>query len=495
MRGTFLLLIIILLRSLVVSAQGLNNLWLAGYENPHGTPVGGLTINFVTGTPNIYEENRLLNFSGTNAIISDLGGNYLFASNGVFIENSNNDTMINGSGLNPSPWTSLNAYYGLTLTQGNLIIPVPLDSSKYYLFHLTIDDYGSTNASLFLYYSTIDMSLQGGLGEVIQKNVILLNDSLVCGKITACKHSNGRDWWLVCHQNNTNLFYKFLITPYTILGPYSQSIGEVRKAYLGQSKFSQDGKLFAYYDPGYGDLDIFDFDRCSGTFSLKAHVDINDSSIVGGVEFSPNSSLLYVSSNNYIYQFDLTVSNISSTLDTIAAWDGYYSPSPPFASTFYLAQLALDGKIYLTCGNSTVDMHVINNPNIKGDSSGVCQHCIHLPRYNGFTIPNYPNYFLGSESGSVCDSLIGVNDLTSKTISISIFPNPVEHQNFSVSYPVSSSTSILDIYNVNGNKVATYLLPQWSSFQRIEIPNLVSGVYMVKLTNSEYSGSTKFFIY
>lgn len=153
----------------ITFGQAINNLWLAGYENPLGTPAGGLTINFINGMPDIYEENRLLNFTGTNGVMSDAAGNYLFASNGIFIENANHDTMVNGSGLNPSAWTNTRLYDGLTLTQGNLIIPVPNDNTKYYLFHLTIDDYGITNASFFLYYSIIDMSLQGGLGEVVQK--------------------------------------------------------------------------------------------------------------------------------------------------------------------------------------------------------------------------------------------------------------------------------------------------------------------------------------
>ncbi len=478
----------------ITFAQGINNLWLAGYENPFGTPVGGLTLNFSNGIPNIYTEDRLLNFCETNCIISDSAGNYLFASNGIFIENSVHDTMVNGSGLNPGPWTNTRLNKGLTLPQGNLVIPFPNEHFKYYLFHETIDDYGNTYGALNLYFTIIDMSLQGGLGEVIQKNVILLNDTLVNGKLNACKHANGRDWWLICHQLNSNLFYKYLITPYGIQGPYLQSIGAVRLSRLGQNKFSLDGKLFAYYDPDGGDLDIFDFDRCNGVFTLKEHVDINDSVFGGGVEFSPNSLVLYVSSLLNIYQFDMMAADISASMDTVAVWDGTYSPSPPFATTFYLSQLAPDGKIYISCGNSTLVMHVINHPDILGDSCNVCQHCIQLPRYNAWTVPNYPNYFLGSEPGSICDSLISVNDLIARKISISVYPNPVENQSFSISYPVTSSTSTLEIYNVDGKKVAIYSLPQWSSFQRIELPELSGGIYVARIQNDEYSSDVKFIV-
>ena len=38
-----------------------------------------------------------------------------------------------------------------------------------------------------------------------------------------------------------------------------------------------------------------------------------------------------------------------------------------------------------------------------------------LPTYNGLTIPNFPNYFLGALIGSSCDSLSSsLNDLSGK---------------------------------------------------------------------------------
>lgn len=64
------------------------------------------------------------------------------------------------------------------------------------------------------------MNLNGGLGSVISKNYILINDSMNVGKIAACKHGNGRDWWIVIHRVNTNRFFKFLLTPYGFTGPF-----------------------------------------------------------------------------------------------------------------------------------------------------------------------------------------------------------------------------------------------------------------------------------
>ena len=56
------------------------------------------------------------------------------------------------------------------------------------------------------------MSANGGLGEVIQKNVQLHNYKSADG-LTAIKHGNGRDWWIINRRwnNINNTFYKYLI--------------------------------------------------------------------------------------------------------------------------------------------------------------------------------------------------------------------------------------------------------------------------------------------
>ena len=47
-----------------------------------------------------------MEFYATNAVMSDKSGNLLFYTNGVYIANVNNDTMLNGAGLNPGPFTN-----------------------------------------------------------------------------------------------------------------------------------------------------------------------------------------------------------------------------------------------------------------------------------------------------------------------------------------------------------------------------------------------------
>lgn len=77
----------------------------------------------------------------------------------------------------------------------------------------------------------------------------------------------------------------------------------------------------------------------------------------------------------------------------IAIYDGSVSPFP---TPFLTAQLAPDGKIYINSPNGNNVLHVIHEPNLKGDSCHVEQNGIHLPTYNFASMPNFPNYRLGA---------------------------------------------------------------------------------------------------
>ncbi|MBK6643050.1 MAG: hypothetical protein IPG39_18365 [Bacteroidetes bacterium] len=141
------------------------------------------------------------------------------------------------------------------------------------------------------------------------------------------------------------------------------------------------------------DLDILVSTRCTGMLSNPESIIINDSTTAVGVAFLSKLAVFYVSSTNYVYQFDVTAANIMSTKTTVAVWDGFYSPNPPFATKFDIAQLAPDGKIYIATGNSTLHLHVINQPDSAGLACDLVQHGVPLPAYNFNSLPNHPNYF------------------------------------------------------------------------------------------------------
>ncbi|MDQ3049346.1 MAG: hypothetical protein M3Q95_00525, partial [Bacteroidota bacterium] len=186
---------------LVLNAQnqGLNNLWYLGYSSWAGSPYGGIEIDFISGTPVINYFSRPMDLNRTHSNISDASGNMLFYTNGYYIADATNDTMQNGTGIGPTNF--INVWpEGLVIPQACLIIPKPGSSNLFYLFHNTLDNPPAYNKSHYLYLSVIDMNGNGGLGSVILKNQILIQDTLNPGKITAVKHANGRDWWVTCQR-------------------------------------------------------------------------------------------------------------------------------------------------------------------------------------------------------------------------------------------------------------------------------------------------------
>jgi len=469
-------------------SQGIDNIWLMGYDTWAGPPWGSITWDFGINPVSILLQNRKMCFDATNASISDKNGNILFYTNGIWVANSNNDTMLSGSGFNPGTLTTQSYQYGLPLPQATLIVPFPEDSTKYYIFHETINNQ-TLGYPTEIKFSVVDMTLDNGLGGLAIKNNLLYADTIAGCELTATKHGNGRDWWLMQHKLNSDLFYTFLITPSGITGPFYQHIGVTRLTGY-QSSFSKDGKYFASYN-NTDDVEIFYFDRCTGLLSNYIHVAINDSMVGGGIAFSPNGRYLYASSSLYVYQFDLQATNVAASMQTVAVWDGTYSPNPPFATTFLLMQRAPDGKIYISCQNSTLVMHVINYPDSAGLACDLQQHSIPLPAYNAFSIPNYPNYFLGRDIGSPCDSLTAINDNVNNAIPIRINPNPAQN-NFYLNYEIPyGKTAAATIYNTLGDEVMRKALYWYFGYLQIDCSSLSNGVYFIKVEGKGVSGNAK----
>jgi len=464
-------------------AQGVNNFFLMGYSNDAGIPLGGTNIDFISGTPDIYYQYRDIGFSRANANISSSSGELLFSTNGAWVADAFGDTMQNGTGLSPSNYsTTYNE--GLHTPQDVLIIPVPSSPSRHYLFHGTFDDFAGSFAQ-YLYVSEIDLNMNGGLGSVVSKNTVLINDTLNIGKIGGVRHANGRDWWVFCHKQFTNIYFRVLVAPFGIQGPFQQSVGVLRHADGGQVCFSPNGDRFAYYYGAEDDLEIFDFDRCTGLLSNPIHIAIDDYNQMGGVAFSPSGQFLYVSSVMDVYQYDVTVADIAGTMVHLGSWDGFYSPSPPFATVFDIAQLAPDGKIYISTGNSTFHLHVINEPDLPGSACDFQQHAIELPTYNFNSLPNHPNYHLGPVDGSVCDSLginVGLRVLDSaRTATVLASPNPTAGSG-TLRYPAQAKAGVMEIRDLTGRLVLRERLPQWSTIHNVDLENEAPGLYNVSLS-------------
>jgi len=399
-------------------------IWHFGGPSPYAS-----IFDFNYSNDSIYTINASISIGDFNASICDKNGRLFMASNGNVIIDSTGNIMQNGDSINPGFIRDLHPS-DYPLYQGGLILPQPDEDSLFQFFHLWGDTGGVTNQIEKLYLTTINKNLNNGKGGVLQKNIPILEDTLFNAAITACKHANGIDWWIIQPEVYSNGIYRFLLTKDSLYGPYHQQIGQTfDRAAQSQATFSPDGTKYAIYST-YFDLDIFDFDRCTGLFSNYQHIPIQDSADVvggpqgGGVIFSPSSQYLYVSSRFMVYQFDMQATNITTSKDTVAIYDGSYQNISPFVDPnwFFLGTLAPNGKIYIKTYN-THYLHVIHHPDSAGTASNLVQHEILISTGIKGGMPNFPHYRTPPLPSGACDSVTAVAAVT-KQQAIDLYPNP-----------------------------------------------------------------------
>jgi hypothetical protein len=467
-----------------IFAQGYNHTWLLGYW-PYNYDKGRMTFDSMNYTYNI--ETRKMMFNGTQATISDAQGNFLMSSNGVWIANANNDTMLNGDSLNPG--SNVNSWpNGILNTYANIILPYPGDSAKYILFHHTDTVYGNTYITKELFYSIIDITLDSGKGVVISKNQIALQDTLSWG-IAACKHANGIDWWVVVKKDNDDQILTLLLSKNGVSNYTIQKLNYLpyHLENINQLTFSQKGDkiIFTTYDnPTLKNcsLVICDFNRCTGIFSNTTLIPLSNNLYLWGLAFSASGNYAYACSSQNIFQVNTTTLQV----DTVAWYDGFSFPLPGAATTFWNMYLAANGKIYITSGNGVQHLHEMNYPDSAGLKCDVQQHSIFMGIWHFRTVPNHPNYYLGCDTTLGCGCATGVQENYALK-KLNIYPNP-SNGNFNIGYDAMPTNSVLTVYDISGKKVYEQNLPAWSNEQSIRIcsPSGVGGgMYMVTVTSGE----------
>ncbi|MDQ3051570.1 MAG: T9SS type A sorting domain-containing protein, partial [Bacteroidota bacterium] len=182
-----------------------------------------------------------------------------------------------------------------------------------------------------------------------------------------------------------------------------------------------------------------------------------------------------------VHQYDLTAANVIASRILVATRDSFYQPGiPALTANLSIPQLAPDGKIYITTGNSTTYFGRINSPDNLGTACDVAQHSVIIPTYNFNTLPNHPNYFLGKIPGSPCDTIVGVGMDDLQDITVRVYPNP-SNGNFTLSFPVQGEAGNVEIYDVNGKLVHQEYVAAWSQFKKLELTGMRKGIYFCKM--------------
>ena len=416
-------------------AQREDYIWLTGYDNnPFDTIFGGTRIDFSTEPPTVSYEFREMDFFLSDASICDAEGNLLFYTDGTTVVDSEHNILENGNGLGPHPYNQEFAIVGMPLSQGTIILNYPgSNDSLYIILHeeLTDEPVYDKDASVFNFlYTTVSNNINGV--QIVEKNQLIVSDTLSLGSITATRHANGRDWWVLVPKYKSNIYYTIQLGNNGIEDVFQQTIGlDIISDIAGQAAFSPSGEKYSRYGVSKfaepGQIDIYDFDRCTGMLNNFLHIPIDTTEAgfvdggFGGIAFSPNSELIYHSRNERVEQYDLLANDIIGSVDTIAFYDEFTDPLAGLPTLFGLAQLAPNGKIYIATSSTTRYMHIIHNPNERGELCNIEQHGFELSTFNKWSVPNHPNYRLKALIGSPCDTIRPLAAFIYDTLSNTVF--------------------------------------------------------------------------
>lgn len=431
---------------------------------------------------------------GDMATICDTSGNLLFYTNGCTVLNKKHETVVGSDSLNKGIYKDAfcKSWHGLRTFQGSLFLPKPNHDSIVYLFHTTLNQYGYC---LELLLTTVNSNSNNVKGKIIQLNQKLLSDSIEY-KITANRHANGRDWWvLVCNHGlspvKEDYFYKIFVSPDTVQ-IFKQILGftpKRKKKYYSQQVFSPDGFTFARYRDGDG-VYLYDFDRVTGLLSNIRNIKTNKFDWFGGLSFSPNSRFLYIMAEGDLFQVDMQENDLEKGKEIVAKWDGYkYSG---FTTEFGQSQLGPDCKIYVAPQGSLEYICVINYPNRKGKACGVEQRAIKTPTNLSWVFPNLPHYRLGKlgENVTPCDSTINPYITFTKNIkeevpvTFAVYPNPAQdHINVDLfGYVQRFERGTWDLYDMSGKLAVSFPLLQGHSEYVFDISSVPNGVYIWRVS-------------
>ena len=330
--------------------QGEFNNWYFGHHC-------GITFN--SGTP-VFLPGNPMNVGGNlaEASVSDSSGNLLFFSNGLKVWNRNLWEMPNGLGL-----------LGGEVECQVMAVQDISNPNLYYLFTVHHRP-GPTDTLEGSHYSLIDMQLDGGLGDIVpgMKNIPLPMGDSVYNALTATRHQNNRDAWVVVLEHGTETQYlAFLIdstglntTPVVSPSTLKNSIWNSGPgAVAGFMRISPGGQYLFCTDSL---TEMCFFNTTTGVVTPQFRFWPGTGNKWGrSPEFSIDSRYVYFTTPTFpfgaVVQYDMINTDSASFMQSqVTVGD----------SIGWGIQMAPDGKIYVTTGWADRPLHRINNPSAPG---------------------------------------------------------------------------------------------------------------------------------
>ena len=266
--------------------------------------------------------------------ISDRNGQVIFYTDGVDVYDREH-TQLTTSNLGGEQGA----------TQSALIVPFTDDETLYYIF-TTQEIYGTNTYQLK--YSIFDLKLKNGLGDIAERDILLLSPSTE--RVTASTN------WLIAHEYGNNTFRSYPITATGIGNPVYSNIGmdhltTSSQAGQGYMKLgANDLMAVALSDETNNYVELFDLEQATGILSNYRQIDLTADGAVGqtyGVEISPGGNKVLAtvnsSTNSQVFEYYLDLLRNPKSL-----------ANNRFDSGLDLGaiQIAPDGQIYVAINNS-----------------------------------------------------------------------------------------------------------------------------------------------
>jgi len=495
---TLLTFLLVLFYSLLFSQNKQDYVWMFGIDRTPSASDVGYRFDFKIKPFSIPVLNNSVGFGSNNASICDKNGNLLFYTNGCAVLNRNAEIMPNGDSINEDIWKKLLGWdkceYGYPGTQNIMILddPANIENNKnnYYIIHKprVFTDFNKPDSN-HLRYTLVDMNLYGGLGDVVEKDITIYREkNILSAYLTAIRHENGLDWWIVQPVRDTNIYLTFILDSSGFRLDKEQSIGKKfdwNASSSGTAILSPDGTKYAYYNESDGLL-LFDFDRSTGELSNYRRVVPFDTSGIGifcSVEWSPNSRFIYTATMTKLHQIDTWEDNLQ---DGIRLIDVYNGTKDPFNTIFFLMAQGPDCRIYMCPTSSTRSYHVINKPNRLGEGCDFVQNGIKLPKMSSVaSMPNFPRFRVDEEDK--CDSTIVsvFGNYVYYRRDLKVYPNPSTGV-FNVEMPDGLSSGIMVVTDINGRVVYKVEVANfYNPVKQINILELPTGRYNIEIYPNE----------
>lgn len=489
----YTLIFISIIYSFSLTAQKEDYAWFIDINQDGEIPVQGLLFDWNLKNADPIPIDLPYGIDNNNASICDKEGNLLFWSNGCSVINKDQEVMPNGDTLNWDPFREVIGWEecqrGYPGTQGIKILSDPANNNGYFIFHKAwryFDQFEPITLDLRVSY--VDMTLDDGKGDVMFFDSILYDAPVTIPNLEAINTLNGKDWWILQPVEEDSLILTYKLDKNGIARLPDQNsyvFFADKRSSGGTMRFSPDGEKLAYYDY-FLNLHVYDFDRAIGLISNHKKVTIfddveekpNNQFRFGSVEWSPNSRFMYVAVSDSLFQVDSWEEDMNDGIRLIGVYDGTLNPFP---TTFYVAALAPDCKIYICSTSGNKSYHIIHRPDELGTACNFVQNGLQLPASAGSAnIPLHPRFRVDEEDK--CDSTITsvFGDAVYYRRDLEVYPNPSTGP-VTVGIPADWTRGSLLVLDIQGQIMHQENLTNTVKEKPLDLSALPAGHYNIEL--------------